>query len=224
MNSNPRYPGQFDDKSELKSEEDNKYLLINKKVESQPIVDSVEDDEEDASFCPICNNSMNVKCPMCNKRSKKKRNADYESESEEELIVCDRKNAFCDNKDNLIPQKIKSNNQFENMANSSKSDMHTVQLISSPNENLISIESEFAVITNPDVKNVVLPKMNGSKLGSNKFTMARSVTIKNFTLSTQIIKSDDSNKNLIDGVLPSIRLEPGQKRTFISFGESWLSV
>jgi hypothetical protein len=224
MNPNPRYPGQFDDKSELKSEEDQKYQIINKKVEAQPIT---EEEEEEESFCPVCNNSMNVKCPMCNKKSRKSNNKlanDEEDDSEdgEELIVCDRKNGFCEN-DAQIPRKIKSNNQFENIINYNKSDMHTVQLISSPNENTVSIDSEYAVITNPDVKNIILPKINGGDLNSYKFTMARSITIKNFTLSTQIIKSNDSNK-LIDGALSAIRLDPGQKRTFLSFGQTWLTV
>jgi hypothetical protein len=224
MNPNPRYPGQFDDNSDLKSEEDIKYQLINKKVEVKNVVENDEEEQDEESFCPVCNNSMNVKCPMCNKKSRRsnKKVYDEDDSDEEELIVCDRKNAFCEN-DGEVPRRIKANNQFENIIKSTKSDMHTVQLISSASENTINIESEYAVITNPEVKTVVLPKINGNDLSSYKYTMARSLTVKNFTLSTQIIKSEDSLK-LIDGALSSIRLEPGQKRTFLSFGQTWLTV
>jgi hypothetical protein len=246
MNLPPKYPGHFDEvdpKSSVSEVQNTRYQVKKVKQPTQTFQD-VKLDEE--TFCPLCNNDFASDCPLCNRQVQQpvvkqviSMNQIYENDNTDTSVsyndvINSKKNNGCKQPAQVIQlplgQKQQNLTLQQNVLQKCSGKgclgygaVQNVQVISTPGVTIDpSVDLVLVTAASPSV--VFLPMISSQEdiLTKSTITQLKTLTLKNYSLSTHQIKATDETK--VDKVLASMRLEPGAKKQLVAAGNTWISI
>jgi len=241
MNLPPKYPGHFDDvephssisevnhtryqiqkvKQPTKSFQDvdsvptepfDYMSLFNQNVSSQPIISMnqiYEDEDEDSSYSyqQVVQNKaeqQDAKVPPCKQPAK--------------VVITSLPNK----PQNLVlQQNVLSKCSGKGCLGYGA--LTNAQIISA-NQVTIDPSVDLVIITAASPSTILLPHISSQDdiLLKSTLTQLKSLTIKNYSLATHVLKAVDESK--VDKVLGSVKLEPGSKKQLVAAGNTWINI